>query len=59
MVLEKEHNKKQFTADKWKEKFHRAREHVRSAQLAAAPELYTRYGEKMRRYQNDIVIQRY
>jgi len=54
MVLEREQAKKMSMTDQWNNKYVRTREHVRSATFVDDPELYARYGEKMRRFQNDI-----
>lgn len=51
-ILEKEVDKKKLNTERWKEKYSRKREHVLSANFTESPEMYNKYAEKMKRFED-------
>ena len=55
MVLERELNKKRAISEKWSNKVNRAREYVQTSNFENGLMMYTKYAEKMKRFQTDVV----
>lgn len=59
MVLQKELDKKRAISEKWNNKVTKAREHVKSSNFENGLAMYTKYAEKMKRFQTDAVRRQY